>query len=110
MNSKIVNSIYNFIKTKHVELFESYNFKYHTHKYKLKEILEIILFFIKISSSWKNFIYKNINYNTIYKNYIKVNKYKIFELSYLYNLKKYLKKSKNKKEKKKINININENK
>ena len=39
MNSKIVNSIYNFIKTKHVKLFESYNFKYHTLKYKLKEIL-----------------------------------------------------------------------
>ena len=30
MNSKVVNSIYNFIKTKHIELFESYNFKYHT--------------------------------------------------------------------------------
>lgn len=97
MNSKIVNSIYNFIKTKHVKLFESYNFKYHTQKYELKEILEAILFFIKISSSWKNFIYKKINYNTIYKNYIKLNKYKIFELSYLDNLKKYLKKSKNKK-------------
>ena len=66
-------------------------------KYKLKEILEAILFFIKISSSWKNFIYKNINYNTIYKKYIKLNKYKIFELSYAYNLKKYLKKSKNQK-------------
>ena len=97
MNSIVVNSIYNFIKTKHVKLFETYNFKYHTQKYKLKEILEAILFFIKISSSWKNFIYKNINYNTIYKNYIKLNKYKIFELSYLDNLKKYLKKSKKKK-------------
>ncbi len=97
MNSKVINSIYNFIKTKHVKLFETYNFKYHTQKYKLKEILEAILFFIKISSSWQNFIYKNINYNTIYKNYIKLNKYKIFELSYLDNLKKYLKKSKNKK-------------
>ena len=49
MNSKIFNSIYNFIKTKHDKLFESYNFKYHTQKYKLKEILEVILFFIKIS-------------------------------------------------------------
>jgi len=97
MDSIVVNSIYNFIKTKHVKLFETYNFKYHTQKYKLKEILEAILFFIKISSSWKNFIYKNINYNTVYKNYIKLNKYKIFELSYLDNLKKYLKKSKKKK-------------
>ena len=97
MNSKIVNSIYNFIKTKHVKLFESYNFKYNTQKYKLKEILQGILFFIKIYSSCKNFIYKKINYNAIYKNYIKLNKYKIFELSYLDNLKKYLKKSKNKK-------------
>ena len=44
MNYKIVNSIYNFIKTKHVKLFESYNFKYHIQKYKLKEILETILF------------------------------------------------------------------
>jgi len=97
MDLKVVNSIYNFIKTKHVELFETYSFKYHTQKYKLKEILKAILFFIKISSSWKNFIYKNINHNTIYKNYIKLNKYKIFELSYLDNLKKYLKKSKKKK-------------
>ena len=36
MNSQIVNSIYNFIKIQHVELFESYNFKYYTQKYKLK--------------------------------------------------------------------------
>jgi len=97
MNSKVVNSIYNFIKIKHPKLFETYNFKYHTQKYKLKEILEAILFFIKISCSWKNFIYKNINYNTIYKNFVKLNKFKIFELSYLDNLKKYLTKSKNKK-------------
>jgi hypothetical protein len=55
MNSKVVNSIYNLIKTKQPKLFETYNFKYHTQKYKLKEILEAILFFIKISCSWKNF-------------------------------------------------------
>ena len=97
MNSKIVNSIYNYIKINHKKLFESYSFKYHTQKYKLTDILEAILFFIKISSSWKNFIYKNINYNTIYKNFIKLNRYNIFELSYLDNIKKYLKKSKNKK-------------
>lgn len=48
MNSKVVNSIYNLIKTKQPKLFETYNFKYHTQKYKLKEIFEAILFFIKI--------------------------------------------------------------
>ena len=35
MNSIVVNSIYNLIKTKYVKLFETYNFKYHTQKYKL---------------------------------------------------------------------------
>ena len=38
MNSKIVNSIYNYIKNNHKKLFESYNFKYHTQKYILKII------------------------------------------------------------------------
>ena len=45
MNSKIINSIYNFIKTEHVKLFKSYNFKYHTEKYKLKEILGKFIFY-----------------------------------------------------------------
>lgn len=97
MDSKIVDSIYNYIKNNNKELFDSYNFKYHTQKYDLKTILNAILFFIKISCSWKNFIYKNINHNTIYKNFIKLQKHKIFELSYIDNLKKYLKKSTNKK-------------
>jgi hypothetical protein len=38
MESKVVNSIYKFIKTKHVKLFERFNFKYHNQKYQLKDI------------------------------------------------------------------------
>ena len=96
-NNLLVKSIYNFIKFKHPLLFKSYDFHYHTQKYDLKIIIEACLFFIKISSSWKNFKYNNINYNTIYKNFIKLNKFNIFSNTYAMLLNKYLKKGLNKK-------------
>lgn len=93
MDKAVVESICNYIKIKHKDLYESYNFKYKTQKHTLYDIIDAILYFIKISSSWRNFKYKNIKYNTIYKNYIKLNKYNIFENTYIDIIKRYLKKA-----------------
>jgi len=42
-------------------------------KYILKLILEVCIYFISISRPFNNFKYKNINLNTFYKNYVKLN-------------------------------------
>jgi hypothetical protein len=62
----------------------------------LKFILKACENFISISCSYKNFIYFNLNHNTFYKNFIKLNKFNIFESTYKNLLIKYLSKSKNK--------------
>ncbi len=97
LNDFLVLTIYNNIKNNHKKLFESYDFSYHTQIYDLKTIIDGCLQFIKISSSWRNFKYKNINYSTLYFHFIKLNKYKIFEETYSMLLNRYLKKKFNKK-------------
>ena len=92
----IVNSIYNNIKNNYKSLYDTYQFKTKNQKYKLKFILKACVHFISISCSYKNFIFYDLNYNTFYKNFIKLNKYKIFESTYKNLLSKYLSKSKNK--------------
>lgn len=96
INLLIVNSIYNNIKNNYKELFKSYQFKTKNQKYELKFILKACVHFISISCSFKNFIYFNLNHNTFYKNFIKLNKFNIFESTYKNLLIKYLSKSKNK--------------
>ena len=96
INDLIVNSIYNNIKINYKLLFNSYQFKTKNQKYELKFILKACIYFISISCSYKNFVYKNLNHNTFYKNFMKLNKYKIFESTYNKLLNKYLSKSKNK--------------
>lgn len=96
INKLIVNSIYYNIKINYKKLFESYQFKTKNQKYTLKFILNACVYFISISCSYKNFIYNNLNPNTFYKNFMKLNKYKVFESTYKNLLKKYLSKSKNK--------------
>ena len=96
INILIVNSIYNNIKNNYKELFKSYQFKTKNQKYELKFILKACVHFISISCSFKNFIYFNLNHNTFYKNFIKLNKFNIFESTYKNLLIKYLSKSKNK--------------
>jgi hypothetical protein len=88
----LINSIYNNIKNNHIELFKTYQFQTKNQKYKLKEILGGCIFFIKISSSWNNFYYNNINPYTIRKNFIKLSKFNIFEHTYIDVIKRYLKK------------------
>ena len=75
-------------------LSKSYNFKYHTQKHKLDDILKEIIYILKTGISYRN-LRSNINYNTIYYNYCKLNRYKIFELSFKDLMKKYLKRTKN---------------
>ncbi len=87
----LINSIYHNIKTNHKELFMTYQFRTKNQKYKLKNILGGCILFIKISSSWSNFYYKNINPYTIRKNFIKLSKHNIFEHTYLEILNRYLK-------------------
>lgn len=96
INLLIVNSIYNNIKNNYKELFKSYQFKTKNQKYELKFILKACVHFISISCSFKNFIYFNLNHNSFYKNFIKLNKFNIFESMYKNLLIKYLSKSKNK--------------
>jgi transposase len=96
-NNILVNSIYNYIKKNNKKLYETYQFKTKNQKYKLKPIIEGCITFIKISSSWSNFNFKNIKSATIYKNYRKLNKYNIFKNCYVELLNKYLIKKTNKK-------------
>ncbi len=76
-NNLIVNSIYSNIKKNYKSLYQSYQFKTKNQKYKLKFILKACVYFISISCSFKNFNFNNLNSNTFYKNYMKLNKFKI---------------------------------
>lgn len=93
-NKSIVESIYNNIKNNYKNLYDSYQFKTKNQKYKLKFILNACVYFISISCSFNKFKFKNINHNTFYKNYIKLNSFNIFESTYKNLLNKYLNKNK----------------
>ena len=93
-NKLVVNSIYENIKNEHKSLYDSYQFKTKNQKYTLKIILEACVYFIRISCSFNNFKYKKIKPHAFYKNYVKLNKYKIFESTYNNLLNKYLNKNK----------------
>lgn len=77
INNLIVNSIYNNINYNYKSLYNTYQFKTKNQKYKLKFILKACVHFISISCSYKNFIYFNLNHNTFYKIFIKLNRFKI---------------------------------
>jgi len=53
------------------ELYKSFNFTYHTQKYRLDELLTEILYVLKTGIDWRS-IKSHINWNTIYKTYIKL--------------------------------------
>jgi transposase len=78
------------------KLFKSFNFSHKQQKYTLTEYLIEILYVLKTGIAWRD-IRSKINWNSIYKAYIKLNKYKIFEISYVYLLNKYLKRGINNK-------------
>jgi len=65
-------------------------------KYSLESYIIEILYVLKTGISWRD-IRSTINWNSIYKTYIKLNKYKIFQIVYIDLFKKYIEKSPNKK-------------
>jgi len=118
INIPLIKSIINNIK-QNKELYKHFNFSYRTQKYRLEDTLPIILDVLKYGFSWRyttkldknkfksNTHYillktkiktniKNIAWITIYKIYVKLNDYNIFESTYKELLKKYIKKNKNK--------------
>jgi transposase len=87
------NSIIIKLLMKHIKsipkLFSSFNFGHKQQKYTLNEYLIEILYVLKTGIAWRD-IRSKINWNSIYKVYIKSNKYKIFQISYIDLLNKYL--------------------
>ena len=78
-------------------LYRSFNFSHNRQKYKLSEYMHEIFYVLKTGIAWRD-IRSHINWNSIYKTYIRLNRYNIFESSYKKMLlTKYLKKAPNKK-------------
>ena len=72
------------------KLYKSFNFSYHTQKYKLADILTEIIFVTKTGISYRN-LRSVIKWQTVYKVYRKLVANKVFEHTYAELLKKYLK-------------------
>ena len=71
-------------------LKKSYSHYYKSQKYTIKEILIDIFYVLKTGIPWRA-LRSHINWNTVYKSYIKLNKYGIFKSCYKALLSKYLK-------------------
>ena len=71
------------------ELKKSYGYFYKSQKYELKDILIDISYVLKTGIPWRA-LRSKIHWNTIYKSYMKLNKYKVFKTCYTGLLKKYL--------------------
>ena len=118
INTAIVKSIINTVKNNQY-IYKHFNFTYKTQKYRLEDIIPIIIDVLKYGFPWryinkldknafknnikciskhttKNSI-KNIHWSTIYKTFTKLNSINIFKDTYIEMLKKYIKKSPNKK-------------
>lgn len=80
--------------TEHIKskpgLYKSFNFNYHTQKYKLKDILNEIIYIMRTGISYR-MLRSKIKWQTIYKVYRKLVKNNIFKMTYLEMLNKYLK-------------------
>lgn len=76
-------------------LKKSYSHYYKSQKYTIKEILIDIFYVLKTGIPWRA-LRSHINWNTVYKSYIKLNKYGIFKSCYKALLSKYLKNNKGK--------------
>lgn len=76
------------------ELYKSFNYSNRLQKYDLKDYLKDILYVLKTGIGWRD-LRSHINWNSVYKVYIKLNKNGIFKLTYIDLLKKYFKKHSN---------------
>ena len=77
-------------------LYKSFNYSHSKQKYKLSEYLKEILYVLKTGISWRD-IRTHINWNSIYKVYIRLNKHCVFKIAYNDLLIKYLKRGVNNK-------------
>jgi hypothetical protein len=91
--SKLDNKLINVIckKVKLSEIGKNYDFRYHTQKYELKEIITKIFYVLYKAKNWRQL---GNCWNNVYKHYIKINLLKIFSELYTDLLQKYLKKNK----------------
>ena len=74
---------------KNPKLKKSYCNYYKSQKYQLREILIDIFYVLKTGIPWRA-LRSHINWNTVYKSYIKLNKNGIFKMCYKTLLEKYL--------------------
>tara|TARA_B110000977_G_scaffold14025_1_gene17501 strand:- start:52 stop:858 length:807 start_codon:yes stop_codon:yes gene_type:complete len=84
---KEINNIKDFKKT--------FNYHYKSQKYDIRDILIDIFYVLKTGIPWRA-LRSRINWNTVYKTYVKLNKYGIFKKCYKSLLSKYLKNNKGK--------------
>ena len=88
------------VLVRHIEsipkLYKSFDFSNKHQKYKLDEYLTDILFVLKTGIAWRD-LRSHINWNSVYKIYIKLNTFNIFSISYTSLLHKYIQRSPNKK-------------
>ena len=94
-DSLIVNLLIRHIKSVK-SLFKSFNYSHNQQIYKLRDYLTEILYVLKTGIAWRD-IKSNINWNSIYKVFIKLNNHNIFKTSYTDLLNRYIKKGSNKK-------------
>lgn len=87
-----INIIIKIIKSKK-ELYKSFDMSNVHQKHSLFDYLSNILYVLRTGISWRD-IPSDICWNSVYKAFIKINKYKIFEYSYCSLLKKYSNKNK----------------
>ena len=78
------------------KLYKSFNFSRKQQKYELSDYLIDILYVLKTGIAWRD-LRSHINWNSVYKVFVKLNSYNIFKLSYIYLLKKYMRKGVNRK-------------
>ncbi len=71
------------------KLYKSFNFSYHTQKYKLTDILNDVIYVMKTGISYRN-LRSNIKWTTVYKAFRKLERYKVFQYSYKELFSKYL--------------------
>lgn len=86
----VINILIKHIKS-NKKLYNSFNFSYKTQKYRLKNVLEDIIYILRTGISYRQ-LRSNIKWQTVYKVYRKLVDNHIFDISYQSMLSKYIKK------------------
>ena len=94
-NELVIKLLIKHIKSNY-KLYKSFDFSHKQQKYKLSEYLTDILYVLKTGIAWRD-LWSHINWNSVYKIYVKLNSFNVFKLSYVTLLNKYYKRSYNNK-------------